>query len=79
MTLAYDREKKTRYYAEGGVPEYWIVNPVARQIEVYREPVDGQYEWVTLVLPGESLDALCLPGAVFATDDLLPSADESVG
>ncbi|RYG30806.1 Uma2 family endonuclease [bacterium] len=73
-TLAYDRDEKTIYYAEGGVPEYWIVNPVARQIEVYRTPVKGRYSEAFLVLPGEMLDALCLPGIEIATDSVLPSA-----
>ncbi len=73
-SLAYDRERKTRYYAEAEVPEYWIVNPGARQIEVYRELGGGEYASVRLVLPGESLDALCLPGATFAADELLPVA-----
>ena len=72
-SLVYDRGEKTIYYAEGGIPEYWIVNPVARQIEIYRRPENGAYQDVYLLLPGEQMDALCLPGHEFAVDDLLPS------
>lgn len=74
-SLAYDRDEKAVYYAEGGVPEYWIVNPVARQIEVYRTPTGGRYQDRYLLLPGESLDALCLPGHEFGVDSLLPPVD----
>jgi Uma2 family endonuclease len=30
-------------YAAGGVPIYWIINLVDRQLEVYSEPEDGEY------------------------------------
>lgn len=37
-TLAYDRGVKKEIYAEAGIPVYWIVNLVERQIEVYSQP-----------------------------------------
>jgi Uma2 family endonuclease len=37
-TLAYDRGVKKEIYAEAGIPVYWIVNLVDRQIEVYSQP-----------------------------------------
>ena len=30
-------------YAEAGVPEYWVVLPRERVIEVYRHPEDARY------------------------------------
>jgi Uma2 family endonuclease len=30
-------------YAEAGVEEYWIVLPVERRIEIYRQPQNGAY------------------------------------
>ena len=30
-----DRVRKARLYAKSGVPEYWIVDPIAKTIEVY--------------------------------------------
>ena len=41
-TVAFDREKAS-LYAEAGVEEYWIVLPVERRIEVYRQPQDDRY------------------------------------
>src|SRR6516165_10281795 len=38
-TLAYDRYHKASLYAAGGITDYWIVNLVQRQLEVYRDPI----------------------------------------
>lgn len=37
-SLSQDRKWKKRIYARAGVPVYWIVNLVDRQIEVYTQP-----------------------------------------
>jgi Uma2 family endonuclease len=42
-TLDYDRGAKLLAYAAGQVPVYWIVNLVARQIEVYTDPGPNGY------------------------------------
>lgn len=34
-TATYDRDKKLHAYERGGVPEYWIADPIARTIEVF--------------------------------------------
>ena len=39
-SLQFDREKKLPLYARAGVAEFWLVNLVARNVEVYRRP-DG--------------------------------------
>jgi hypothetical protein len=36
--LAKDQNEKARIYARAGIPEYWIVNLVSAQIEVYTGP-----------------------------------------
>jgi Uma2 family endonuclease len=38
-SLAFDRGLKASLYASGGVRDYWIVNVVARELEVHRAPV----------------------------------------
>ena len=42
-TLTYDRDVKRPLYARAGIPEVWIVDLDARQIEVHREPDDDVY------------------------------------
>lgn len=42
-SLHKDRTLKQRIYSQAGVPEYWIVNLVEYQIEVYTEPRGARY------------------------------------
>jgi Uma2 family endonuclease len=37
-TLSFDRAQKAREYAAAGIPAYWIVNLVDRQIELHYSP-----------------------------------------
>jgi hypothetical protein len=38
-TLRFDRGRKGSLYARSGIADYWILNLVDRQLEVYRDPV----------------------------------------
>src|SRR5262249_1907259 len=42
-SLDHDRETKAPLYASSGVPEYWIVDVNARQIEVHDRVAGGRY------------------------------------
>ncbi len=42
-TLSYDRNVKVPLYAQHGIPEVWVVDVAANRLEIYREPVDGDY------------------------------------
>jgi Uma2 family endonuclease len=42
-SLMKDRRIKADLYAEGGIPEYWIVDIQAQAIELYRSPASGRY------------------------------------
>jgi hypothetical protein len=37
-TVAYDRTHTGSLYAKFGLPEYWVVDPNERRLEVYRDP-----------------------------------------
>jgi Uma2 family endonuclease len=37
-TLRYDKTTKATLYATAGIPEYWVVDVVAREIIVHRNP-----------------------------------------
>jgi Uma2 family endonuclease len=62
-----DRGLKRERYARFGVPEYWIVDPGARRVEVYRLAEDPEHPPV--VVTG-SLDWEPVPGGPVLTLDL---------
>lgn len=74
-TLRQDRGKKRRAYAKAAIAVYWIVNLVARRVEVYTGPLnEGRYrsrkdykpgQQVPVVIAGQSLRPI-------AVDDILP-------
>lgn len=78
-TLAYDRGRKASLYASAGIRDYWVVNLVTPQVEVYRDPVPDPaepfgYRYAVRVdrLPGDVVSPLALPTAVIPVVDLLP-------
>lgn len=42
-SLGYDREVKKPLFAAAGIPELWIVNIEDEQVEVYKNPQNGDY------------------------------------
>ena len=39
-----DRVTKRNLYARYGVPEYWLVDPDAKNVTVFSDPQDGRYQ-----------------------------------
>lgn len=77
-TLQRDRTLKKRLYARAGIPVYWIVNLLEKQVEVYTEPAGtadrfdyrhrqdyGPADKVPLILEGREIGCL-------AVQELLP-------
>lgn len=60
-SLEYDRLDKRALYAQHGIPEYWIVNLQERVLEVYRDPVEGDYQTVLQYTPDETVCPLFDP------------------
>jgi Uma2 family endonuclease len=52
-TLNTDRGVKQSAYAKSGVPVYWIVNLVDRQLEIYTSPTATGYQDQRLLKPNE--------------------------
>ena len=78
-TLAFDRRHKASLYAAAGIADYWIVNLVQRQLEVYRSPVSDAaqlfgfgYSSRTILDAGDAVAPLAAPKANVAVADLLP-------
>jgi len=62
-SLRSDREFKAPLYARHGVIEYWIVNLVDRQVEIFRAPSDGQYAIRSTASGDDTIAASALPAA----------------
>ena len=78
-SLATDRERKASLYARAGLADYWILNLIARVLEVYREPVpdaDAPFDWRyarrDVIAPSGRVAPLAAPHATIAVADLLP-------
>lgn len=41
-SVEFDRSRRAELYAAHGVPEVWIVDPEARQVEIFRSPAIGE-------------------------------------
>jgi Uma2 family endonuclease len=70
-SLAYDRGPKLRLYAELGVPEYWIVDVVARRIEVYREPSQGAFGSKRVFEREEAIELVRFPDVAVRVSDVM--------
>jgi Uma2 family endonuclease len=77
-TLASDRTRKASLYARAGLADYWIVNLVDEQLEVYRDPTpdEGQpyghrYATRTVLRAGETIAPRGALQLVVSVADLL--------
>ena len=78
-TLNSDRTRKASLYARAGVADYWIINLVDRQLEVYRrpgpdpaQPYGHGYGGRTVLAAGRTASPLAAPTIKLAVADLLP-------
>jgi Uma2 family endonuclease len=78
-TLHYDRTHKASLYAAASIADYWIVNLVQRQLEVYRDPVADatqvfgfRYANRTILDPADAVTPLAAPQARVTVADLFP-------
>ncbi len=75
-TLRKDRGEKLRTYARADIADYWIVNLVNRQLEVYRDPapMNGSHGYKTALtlFDGDTVAPLSAPNGTVAVADLFP-------
>ncbi len=76
-TLAYDRERKAALYARAGIQEYWILNVIDRQLEIYRQPMANQpsppsYKIHHILTSSESVSPLPSPQTELPVHAFLP-------
>jgi len=63
-TASVDRGRKMRMFARYAVPEYWIVDPVRREVEVHGLEA-GNYRDILRARPGGSVRSVLLPDLAF--------------
>ena len=68
-TEARDRGPKMKAYARFGVREYWIVDPTAQVIEVYRLRVEG-FELARMCAKGDTVETPLLPGFLLSVGSI---------
>lgn len=70
-TVDYDRLIKLPLYAKAGIPEVWIINLPAEQIEIYAEPVGDAYRITKQAQRGEIAQAQSVATLHINTDEVL--------
>jgi Uma2 family endonuclease len=60
-SVEYDRVIKMPLYARAGIPEVWLVNLPKETVEVYTQPLGGEYREIRLIKRGESLSVKSVP------------------
>jgi Uma2 family endonuclease len=68
-SLDYDRNVKLALYARSGIPEIWIVNLAAAEVEVYTSPVADSYTSIARAGRSDTLTIKAIP------DVLIPVAE----
>jgi Uma2 family endonuclease len=78
-SLAFDTTEKAEKYAAAGVPDYWVIDLVNRQLIVFRNPQPlpkelgaTAYQSRTTHGPEETIAPLAAPQATIRVADLLP-------
>ena len=84
-SLRYDKEVKAHLYAWMGVPEYWVLNVIARELEVFTEPLadaqapfGGRYRHHSDWKHGETVRALFAPEVEVPIEAMLPPIEDLI-
>ena len=70
-SLRRDRELKLPHYAAAGIPEVWIANVPARQVEAFHDPVDGVYQSRRIVPADGQISPRAFPDVALTVGDFL--------
>jgi Uma2 family endonuclease len=75
-SLHHDLNTKSRLYADAGVPEYWVVNLVDRELVVFRSPLECGYRDRTTYEPGDHITPAAWPDVVIEVSELFPGEEQ---
>lgn len=76
-SLRYDLNAKAPLYAEAGVPEYWVVNLVDRELVVLRSPEEGAYRHRETYRSGDRVSPQAWHDVVIEVRELFPDVERS--
>ena len=76
-SLRYDLTEKAALYAEGRIPDYWMVDLVHRVLVVFRDPRNGVYETRETYQPGSRIAPVPWPDFEIEVSALFPAEAES--
>jgi Uma2 family endonuclease len=74
-SLAYDLNAKAKLYAEAGVPEYWVLNLVNRELVVFRSALEGIYQHRAAYRAGDRVALLSWQDVVIEIAELFPAGE----
>lgn len=60
-TLKRDRDFKATVYARSGITDYWILDIANRQLHIFRDPKDNQYQSETILNDDATISILAFP------------------
>jgi hypothetical protein len=66
-----ERVSKLTAYAQAGIPDYWIINLIDQQVEVYRQPRGLEYAEKQVLKGDTVISPLILPTAEITARQLL--------
>ena len=69
-TARFDRIVKARLYARAGIPEYWLADVRAEQLDVFRDPRGEAYAQTRVVGRDDTVAPLAFADVVIAVADL---------
>ena len=76
-SLDKDRGEKLQAYARAGIGEVWIINLPDERVEIYRDPLAGQYRQTLTAEAGATVQPLAFPDATLDVAKLLARGSAS--
>jgi Uma2 family endonuclease len=70
-TVSYDRKIKIPCYSKADIHETWIVNIPAERIEIYAQPVNGEYSIVKYFQRGEEVQSHTISELKIGVNEIL--------
>jgi Uma2 family endonuclease len=72
-SLRFDLNAKAALYAEAGVPEYWVVNLIDRELVVFGSPFEGAYRQRAIHGAGDRVAPRAWPDVAIEVSELFPA------